>query len=79
MENLNRDLHDLIYSGEGEDSGAEDGMIDSMTYRSANTRKVPYKKMGSGKPQNLDLLPSNYIAEATATENMMHENTMAAN
>ena len=60
IEHLNSDLHDLIYSGEEDDEG-EDG-IDSLTQRSgAKAKKMHFKK--SGKPQNLDLLPSNYIEE----------------
>jgi len=60
-------LHDLIYSGEDEESGAEDA-IDGFTLRSSahRNRKVAYKKMGGGKPQNLDLLPSSYSMEDNA-------------
>ena len=67
IEHLNSDLHDLIYSGEDEESGAEDA-IDGFTLRSSahRKRKVAYKKMGGGKPQNLDLLPATYSMELSS-------------
>ena len=57
MEVLNKDLlHDQIFDGEdGEDADlGEDGSPDVLNTK----KKVIVKK--SGKPQNLDLLPSNY-------------------
>ena len=57
MEVLNQDLHhDQIFDGEdGEDADLDEDSPDVL-----NTKmKIKVKK--SGKPQNLDLLPSNYI------------------
>ena len=57
MEVLNKDLlHDQIFDGEdGEDADlGEDGSPDVLNTK----KKIIVKK--SGKPQNLDLLPSNY-------------------
>jgi len=60
IEHLNSDLHDLIYSGEDEESGADE-VDEGQQLTGINRSKVPaFKKMGSGKPQNLDLLPSSY-------------------
>ena len=61
MEHLNSDLHDLIYSGEDGESGAEDA-YDGPLIRQ-RSKKVIGKKIGSGKPQNLDLLPACYSME----------------
>ena len=47
IEHLNSDLHDLIYSGEDEESGEDD--FDDVA-QLQNKRKVTYKKMGSSKP-----------------------------
>ena len=59
IEHLNSDLHDLIYSGEDEESGAEDAQ-DGPKLTLKNSKKTIFKKIGSGKPQNLDLLPASY-------------------
>ena len=63
IEHLNSDLHDLIYSGEDEEeSGAEDDINSLTQARSTKIKGMKgFKK--SGKPQNLDLLPSNYNDE----------------
>lgn len=61
IEHLNSDLHDLIYEGEDGDSAEEDD-IDSFALPHTQQRNG-YKKITSGKPQNLDLLPSNYTEE----------------
>ena len=51
----------MIYSGEGEEeSGGEDG-IDSLTQPNNNKMKKMIGFKNTGKPQNLDLLPANYI------------------
>ena len=62
MEVLNQDLHhDQIFDGEdGEDADLGE---DQDSPEVLNTKKkIKVKK--SGKPQNLDLLPSNYIYQS---------------
>lgn len=68
IEHLNSDLHDLIYSGEDEgESGPEDDLDCVTQTRSTKMKKlIGFKK--SGKPQNLDLLPSNYNDEVQEYE-----------
>jgi len=51
----------LIYSGEDEESGAEDALDGPLL--SHRSKKVFAKKIRSGKPQNLDLLPASYSTE----------------